>query len=141
MSAYEFSNETGKIDYDKASYIINNKDSINIDHILPQNPEKDDKNCFYYSVVIKNKRILKLKENNDFEVPGIYDGMDYDIFLNQVLNKIGNLKLMWRLDNIEKSNNIINLKDYSTFNTYKKITKRGKKLSSSLINNEIFKIQ
>lgn len=48
---------------------------------------------------------------------------------------------MWRLDNIEKSNNIINLKDYSTFNTYKKITKRGKKLSSSLINNEIFKIQ
>lgn len=141
LSAYEFSNETGKIDYDKASYIINNKDSINIDHILPQNPEKDDKNCFYYSAVIKNKRILKLKENNDFEVPGIYDGMDYDIFLNQVLNKIGNLKLMWRLDNIEKSNNIINLKDYSTFNTYKKITKRGKKLSSSLINNEIFKIQ
>lgn len=140
LSAYEFSNDAGKIDYDKAGYIINNKDSINIDHILPQNPEKDDKNCFYYSVTIKGKKILKLKENNDFKRPGIYDGMDYEIFLNQILNKIGNLKLMWKLDNINKSNNIVTLKDYSTFNTYNKIAKRSKRISSSLINNEMFKI-
>lgn len=66
--------------------------------------------------------------------------MEYELFVNQILNKIGNLKLMWRYDNIDKSNSIIKLKDYSTFNTYKKISKRSKELSSTLIKNEIFKI-
>lgn len=139
LSAYEFSTDN-KIDYDKAIYVINNKESINIDHILPQNPEQDDKKCYYCYIEQNGKKVLKLKDGNDFTIPGIYDGMDYELFVNQIINKIGNLKLMWRHDNIDKSNNIIELKDYSTFNTYKKISQRGTNLSKDLINNELFKI-
>lgn len=139
LSAYEFSNGN-KVDYDKATYIINNKEAINIDHILPQNPEPDDKQCYYYYVEENNKKYLKFKENHDFNIPGIYDGMEYELFINQILNKIGNLKLMWRFDNIDKSNSIVELNNYDTFNTFAKISQRGKDIAKALIDNEIFKI-
>ncbi len=66
--------------------------------------------------------------------------LDYLLFKNQVLNKIGNLRLMWRFDNGEKSNEIISLKDYSNFNTYKQISLRSNELANSLISNEMFEL-
>lgn len=137
LTAYEFSKEN-KIDYDKGLYILNNRESIQIDHILPQSPEKDDTKCYYYSYENNGLTLLKLKDNNDFNIPGISDGMDYLLFKSQVLNKIGNLRLMWRLDNVDKSNEIIELNDYSDFNTYNQISKRTEDLADSLINNELF---
>ena len=64
--------------------------------------------------------------------------MDYILFKNQVLNKIGNLRLMWRLDNEEKSNDIVELKEYSEFSTYAQISERGNNLAEILTNNELF---
>ena len=139
LAAYEFSNN-GRIDYDKSLYVLNNRESIQIDHILPQNPDKEDTNCFYYVNNRNGIQVLKLKENNDFNIPGVCDGMDYLLFKNQVLNKIGNLRLMWRFDNGEKSNEIISLKDYSNFNTYKQISLRSNELANSLISNEMFEL-
>ena len=140
LAAYEFSKK-GKIDYDKGLYILNNRDSIQIDHILPQTPEKDDPKCYYYPEEKDSEnKILRLKEKHDFNIPGISDGIDYSLFLTQVLNKIGNLRLMWRLENGSKSNEIIELKDYSKFNKYCQISSRSENLAETLCDNEIFKI-
>ena len=139
LAAYEFSKDN-RIDYDKGLYILNNRESIQIDHILPQTPDKNDLNCYYYPEEIDGITLLRLKENHDFNIPGITDGMEYILFKSQILNKIGNLRLMWRLDNGEKSNEIVELKDYSNFNTYNQISKRGENLSDSLLNNELFEL-
>lgn len=137
LAAYEFSKEN-KIDYDKGLYILNNRESIQIDHILPQTPDKDDVRCYYYPDELNGITILKLKKNHDFNIPGVVDSMDYILFKNQVLNKIGNLRLMWRLDNGEKSNDIVELKEYSEFSTYAQISERGNNLAEILTNNELF---
>lgn len=139
LTAYEFSTNN-KIDYDKAIYVMTNKEAIQIDHILPQTPEKDDENCSYYIEGDKENEILRLKKNHDFNIPGIQDGTRYEYFRTQVLDKIGNLRLIWRKDNITKSNEIVKLKTYSKFNTYEKINARSKSLSNNLIKNEIFNI-
>ena len=140
LTAFEFS-EKGKIDYDKGLYILNNRDAIQIDHILPQTPEKNNAKCFYYPETIDgDNEVLRLKKNHDFNIPGIFDGIDYSLFLTQVLNKLGNLRLMWRLDNGEKSNSIVELKDYSKFNKYCQISSRAENIAESLCNNEIFEI-
>lgn len=55
LSAFEFSSNN-KIDYDKAIYVINNKETINIDHILPQNPLESNTECFYYYVYDNDKK-------------------------------------------------------------------------------------
>lgn len=141
LAAYEFS-EDGEIKYDKALYAMKSKDVIQVDHILPQTPEKDNENCSYYPEETEQKSyVLRLKPNNDFDgIPDIADGVDYVLFRTRVLDKIGNLQLMWRDENIGKSNEIVQLKDYSTFNTYEKITKRAEKLARDLAKNEIFTI-
>lgn len=140
LTAFEFSMGE-KIDYDKGLYILSNKDSIQIDHILPQKPNYLDSKCYYYAVENENgSTLLRLKDGHDFNIPGIIDGMDYYLFQNQILNKIGNLRLMWRNDNIEKSNSIVKLKDYSNFNSYKQIVSRSNNLSDILVNNELFNI-
>ena len=139
LAAYEFSDK-GELKYDKALYIMNTRDAIQIDHILPQYPDKNDEKCTYFAEGEKNNAKLKLKENHDFNIPGVFENMSYDVFRTQVLDKIGNLRLMWRDDNIDKSNNIVKLKSYSTFNTYKQISSRASTLSKKLSNNEIFTI-
>lgn len=139
LAAYEFTDK-GDLDYDKALYIMNNRDAIQIDHILPQTPDKDDDKCSYYPEGPKGNMILKLKKGHDFNIPGVVENMNYVIFQTQVLDKIGNLRLMWRDDNIDKSNSIIKLKSYSTFNTYKQISSRASTFSKKLSSNEIFTI-
>lgn len=139
LAAYEFTDK-GDLDYDKALYIMNNRDAIQIDHILPQTPDKDDEKCSYYPEGPKGNMILKLKKGHDFNIPGVVENMNYVIFQTQVLDKIGNLRLMWRDDNIDKSNSIIKLKSYSTFNTYRQISSRASTFSKKLSSNEIFSI-
>ena len=139
LAAYEFT-DNGKLDYDKALYIMNNRDAIQIDHILPQTPDKNDEKCSYYAEGPKGNTILKLKKDHDFNIPGVVENMNYVIFQTQVLDKIGNLRLMWRYDNGDKSNSIVKLNSYSTFNTYGQIADRAAKLSNKLSKNEIFTI-
>ena len=117
-----------------------NRDTIQIDHILPQKPEKSDPKCKYYFEGPKGNEILKLKEGHDLNIPGILSDMSYLVFQTQILDKIGNLRLIWRDENIDKSNKIVNLKNYSTFNTYAQISKRATSLSSKLAKNEIFNL-
>ncbi len=139
LTAFEFSTN-GKLDYDKGNYVLMNRDTIQIDHILPQKPEKSDPKCKYYFEGPKGNEILKLKEGHDLNIPGILSDMSYLVFQTQILDKIGNLRLIWRDENIDKSNKIVNLKNYSTFNTYAQISKRATSLSSKLAKNEIFNL-
>ena len=137
---YEFSDQKGKVDYDKMTWTIDHKDIIQVDHILPINPEKE-KNFQYEKMIVEGEEKLVLKSKNDFEqVPGIYNGMEYIEFKIKILDKIGNLQLCWRKDNLEKSNKFIKLTDYSNYRTYTQTQRRVKDMINKLANTELFKI-
>lgn len=85
-----------------------------IDHILPINPSKDDKDCKYYNY----NGFLVLKEGHDFDLVNDLE-LKYSEFENRYLNLIGNLQVRYRSENIEYSNKI---KD--NFNSYQKIKQR-----------------
>ena len=140
LIAYELSKKN-KIDYDNGMYVLENTDAIQIDHILPQYPDKDNDKCYYYREEKDGVEILKLKTGHDFKELGIASGItEYKVFKDTILNRMGNLKLLWRGDNIRKSNSIVKLPTYSTFNTYSKIKERAEKMSKDLVKNEIFTI-
>lgn len=104
---------------------------LHIDHILPQYPAPDA-DCSYYCDIENDVEILRLKPNNDFDIPGIEDGIEYDVFKDSVLNKLGNLRISWRSDNLDKSNCIIELKDYGNFNKYSQIKIRAMDLAANV---------
>ena len=134
---YDFSKNN--IDYDKALIILENSNIYQIDHILPLNPEESEKKVKYEKKLIKNNKYeLILKKGHDF--PENIINADYETFEKLILNKLGNLNLLYRGNNIKKSNTIIKLPNYDDFNTYKKITKRAKEMSEKLFEKELFTI-
>ncbi len=66
--------------------------------------------------------------------------MEYIEFKIKILDKIGNLQLCWRKDNLEKSNKFIKLTDYSNYRTYTQTQRRVKDMINKLANTELFKI-
>ena len=64
--------------------------------------------------------------SDDWE-DGYYTGMDYDTFMSQILNKIGNLRIYYRDKNSRRQNIAIALKKYDLFHTYSNI-KPGEKM-------------
>lgn len=137
---YEFSDEKGRIDYDKTIWMLEHKDIMQVDHILPLTPEKNS--VFKYEkVLIDGEEHLNLLPGNDFvKNSRVYNTMDYDDFRREILDKIGNLQICWRKDNVNKSNKFVKLTDYSNYSTYKQVRIRTNNMIKKLSSTELFDI-
>ncbi|CAM3597800.1 DUF262 domain-containing protein [Erysipelothrix anatis] len=140
LSAFEFSFGSNP-DYSKMNLFLENTKAIQIDHILVRNPDKNDSNFQYWKEKKDSFETLRLKQDSDFEVDGIYDGVDWTIFENKVLDKIGNLRLSWKKENQSRSNTLLTLDNYGELKTYKQISNRGKDIASKLVEIKIFDIK
>lgn len=140
LSAYEFRVDN-KFKYDKMHYILNEK-KIQVDHISVQRPKPtNDKYSYYCDKDEEGNEILVLKEDSDFiQDTNVNQNMDYELFLANVLNKTGNLQLMWASDNKIKSNGIVELPEYKNFTTYNKIKSRCESIAKDLIDSNFFRI-
>ena len=89
----ENGNERYITSYDQAFELVNDFSKLySLDHLLVRNPDIND-DCFkYYND--KSKNVLVLKNGHDFPSELAQDGMNYDIFIKQILNKIGNKNLL-----------------------------------------------
>lgn len=73
-----------------------------------------------------------LKEGHDFPEIIVIDGMDYDTFTQNILNRIGNLRIYYRDKNSVRQNTAISLREYSFFNSYRDIQRRSDDLADKL---------
>lgn len=132
IALYESLSEDGKnISYDQAYNIVKNFSEVySLDHLLVQTPEENDDNYKYYCN--KENNTLVLKDGNDFP-DTINNGMDYDIFKQTILNRIGNLRIYYRDKNSTRQNEGITLPTYDNFNTYSDIEKRGNDIVNKIV--------
>lgn len=89
-----------------------------------QTPKIEDAKYKYYKD--ENTNTLVLKPGHDFPKDIVVEGMDYDTFISQILNKIGNLRIYYRDKNSGRQNTAIELKEYNSFTMYSNIKERGK---------------
>ena len=97
--------------------------------MLVQTPNETDSFKYYRNKV---DNTLILKQGNDFP-KDIYTGMDYDIFEQAILNKIGNLRIYYKDKNSLRQNDEINLPEYENFNTYKSVVERGNDIVNKIV--------
>ncbi len=127
------------LDYDKFYTLLNSIENLQLDHILPQNPKKDDNNFSYY---IENEKV-EFKEFQDFNEKRKDLPLLADDFYKEYLNQIGNMRLTWAKENKNKSNkvlyqnNILLREDDKKINTYKQIKKRQKELIDEILSKNI----
>ena len=137
---YEFSDDKGRIDYDKAIWMLQNKSIMHVEHILPVSSDKNGI-FMYQRVEVDGISKLVLLPGNDFMInPNVFDGMEYDDFRREVLDKVANLQICWRKDNLDKSNKFVKLADYSCFSSYKQVLNRTDDLIERLSKTELFDI-
>lgn len=91
-----------------------------------QTPKIEDAKYKYYKD--ENTNTLVLKPGHDFPKDIVVEGMDYDTFISQILNKIGNLRIYYRDKNSGRQNTAIELKEYNSFTMYSNIKERGKEM-------------
>lgn len=119
------------ISYDQAYTLLASfTDSFSLDHLLPQTPGADSTQYKYYKN--EDKDALVLKEGHDFPEIIVIDGMDYDTFTQNILNRIGNLRIYYRDKNSVRQNTAISLREYSFFNSYRDIQRRSDDLADKL---------
>ena len=58
----------------------------------------------------------------------------------EILDKIANLQICWRKDNLDKSNKFVKLADYSCFSSYKQVLDRTQNMIYKLSKTELFDI-
>ena len=127
------------IDYDKFYTLLNSIESLQLDHILPQNPKKDNDNFSYY---IENDNVI-FKKFQDFNENKKELSLLKDDFYKEYLNRIGNLRLIWAKENNNKSNavlyqnNISFREDEEKINTYKQIKKREEELIKEILDKNV----
>ncbi len=96
------------------------------DHILIKTPSPNDSNLKYYN----SNEYLALKPGADF--PNQFkNNTPYKDFRISVLNRIGNLRLIGRIDNSQKGNRVSD----PTFCTYKALNKRSYEIAEYIIDN------
>lgn len=126
------SNNKLKVSYDQAYIILKDFSlAFSLDHLLVQTPDHSSTAFKYYKDEIKNR--LVLKNGNDFPSDIIVDGMDYDMFIKVILNKIGNLRIYYRDKNSCRKNTSIELTEYTNFSTYANIVQRGNDISNLIV--------
>ena len=115
------------ISYDQAYTLFDSfSDAFSLDHLLVQTPKIEDTKYKYYKD--ENTNTLVLKPGHDFPKDIVVEGMDYDTFISQILNKIGNLRIYYRDKNSGRQNTAIELKEYNSFTMYSNIKERGKEV-------------
>ena len=140
LAAYELRTEKN-FSFDEMTYVLN-EPKIQVDHIASKRPSKDNKEYTYYPQKEDDgKEIVIFKEGSDYlNVPGVVDRMDYDVFLSRTLHRTGNLQLLWKQKNLDKSNGLIKLPDYQNFYEYSQIEERAKLIAKALVDNKFFDI-
>lgn len=125
-------NEEIKISYDQAYTLLDSfSQTLSLDHLLVQTPDKDSDQYQYYKD--EETGTLVLKSRHDFPENLVANGMDYEIFTHNILNKIGNLRIYYQDKNSGRQNRFVSLKEYPNFCTYKDIEGRGSDLIHVLI--------
>lgn len=120
------------ISYDQAYTILTSFSStFSLDHLLVQTPNSDSNEYKYYKDNLSD--VLVLKEGHDFPSQ-IISGMDYNAFIDEILNKIGNLRIYYRDKNSSRQNSAISLPEYKDFYSYADIEKRSKIIVDVIIN-------
>lgn len=136
LALYEASdveNNRFTISYDQAYMLLDSfSESFSLDHLLVQSPNSDSKQYKYYKNSVDDT--LVLKEGNDFPKNIIVNGMDYDTFTHNILNKIGNLRIYYKDRNSARQNIAISLKEYPNFCSYADIVGRGKDVIDKVLN-------
>lgn len=99
-----------------------------LDHLLVQTPEIDDANFRYYKDKATNT--LMLKEGNDFPTELAQEGMNYDLFVKTILNRIGNLRIYYMDKNSGRQNDATSLPENKDFYHYSNIVERGNELAN-----------
>ena len=129
LALYEaYDENSGNLSYDQADVLTSKfSDSFSLDHLLVQTPEPEDISYKYYCKKTDGNEILVLKDGSDFPEQ-IQDGMSYEDFQAQVLNKFGNVRIYYRDKNSSRQNNAIELKEYGNFTDYSDIVKREQKI-------------
>lgn len=121
-----------KVSYDQAYIILKDFSlAFSLDHLLVQTPDPASSLFKYYREETSNK--LVLKSGSDFPSDLIVSGMDYDMFIKVILNKIGNLRVYYRDKNSGRQNTSIALAEYSDFSTYASIVQRGSDISNLIV--------
>lgn len=124
---------SGQVDYTKLSNLLNFSKDIQIDHILPLNPNKNDDNFKYF---VQDNLVI-LKDGQDFITNGDIHQIK-DEFYDKYLNVLGNLRLEWSSENIKKSNKLIDLSIFNEkFNTSTQISKRTTMLIKSILDSKL----
>ncbi len=125
---------TKKLLYSQASAMLSHiKDkTFQIDHMLPQSPDKNDDKFKYYKDDTKDPAVLALKDGNDFPQDLVSNGMRYEEFEKRTLNHIGNIQLLNPQKNEEKSNQPYILPNHREFTKYKDIIDRCQELADLL---------
>lgn len=140
LLAYYESVTRNKVAYDNANVIVSNRKMFQIDHILPRNPKDTDRRLKYYKKISENgDEILELKQGSDFPA-AIQAGMDYKLFEEQILHKLGNLRITLSSKNQSKGNLTVNIGNYGTFTEYGNIENRSDELAEVLFDSELLSI-
>lgn len=129
-------NDSGKIkiSYDQAYTLLNSfSKSFSLDHLLVQTPDENSSFKYYK----QNDDLLALKPGHDFPSDIVVQGMEYDLFVQKILNKIGNLRIYYKDKNSGRQNSAISLKNYDDFFNYADIIKRSKEIED-IIFDECF---
>ena len=125
----------GGLDYAKANFLLENKKRIIAELIMPKEVNKQDK-FYYYKIIQDKEEILKLKKDSDFPNT-IQDGMPYDIFFTQILTKIGNIRLRYKItaNNTQIFQYRLNLPEFCT---YKELESRSSTIAATVIHSGLF---
>jgi uncharacterized protein with ParB-like and HNH nuclease domain len=133
LSYLEYCSEQS-VDYTKLYWILKLGKDIHLDHILPQNPNRNDENFKYY--IAENVAILK--DGQDFVENAVSNVINKEDFYDEFLHVIGNLRLSWSSDNIKKSNNFVVIKEFDdSFNTNSQIKQRTNDIIKRIINSKL----
>lgn len=126
-------NISGQVDYVKLYNLLNSSKDIQIDHILPLNPNKNDDNFKYF---VQDNLVI-LKKAQDFITNGDTHQIK-DEFYDKYLHVLGNLRLEWSSENIKKSNKLIDLSIFNEkFNTSTQISKRTTMLIKRILDSKL----
>ncbi len=134
LALYEaYDDSRDKIFFDQADVLASTfSENFALDHLLVQTPKVDDAEYKYYCNDEGETPTLVLKDGHDFPEK-IQNGMSYDDFSIQILNKFGNVRIFYRDKNSSRQNNAIALKDYGRFTSYKNIISREESLTEFFV--------
>lgn len=131
------SDGTYKTFYDKSLTLLDKYgSSLSLDHLMVRNPEKEDTKYSFY----EENGLLVLKDNNDFPKELVQNGMNYSLFIKQILNRIGNLQYCYRDINSSQGNGekLFELKHQYSFD---ELTNRTKEIFNVVFNNCLSEIE